>query len=173
MKKNLQYAVLFMMLICMVSSCKKTKTVDDYRSEYLSVPEMKLSQADSSEVRALVDNYLLCLRNNQFSDAVDMLYYMNGVNDIVPMPKDLKDNQLKMLQRFRGIRYDLEKITYSKDYDNIASYVVTLFDKQKNDPRPNTARFFIKPVRVDGKWYLTMADTMSDRTGTHGTLIKN
>ena len=51
--------------------------------------------------------------------------------------------------------------------------VFLFFEKQKDDPRPNTAQFFLKPVRIDGRWYLTMADTMTDKTGTHGTLIKN
>ena len=173
MKKNLFYALVFVLLIGMVSSCKKKKTVDEYREEYLTVPEMQLSQADSTEVRAMVDNYLQCLRNNQFEDAVDMLYYQSGVNTIIPMPKELKASQLAMIKRFRGIKYELQSITYSKDYDNLACYLVTMFEKEKNDPRPNTAQFFIKPVRVEGKWYLTSPDSRSDRLGTHGSLIQN
>lgn len=173
MKKNLFYALIIVMIVGMASSCKKKKTVEEFREEYIQVPAMQLTQADSTEVRSLVENYLQRLRDNQFEDAVDMLYYMDGVNKIIPLPDELKNTQLAMIKRFRGIRYELQRISYSKEYDNIAQYVVTLFEKQKGDNRPNTAQFFIKPVRVDGKWYLTMADTMTDRTGTHGTLIQN
>ena len=173
MKKNLFFTILMVLALCMVFSCgKKKKTLEDYREEYLTKPAYSLTQSDSTEVRALVDNYLQLLRDNQFEEAVDMLYYMNG-SKIIPMPDELKKPQLTMIKRFRGVKYELDRIVYSKEYDNIACYVVTLFEKQKNDPRPNTAQFFLKPVRVDGHWYLTMADTQSDKTGTHGTLIKN
>lgn len=173
MKKNLFFTILMVLALCVVCSCgKKKKTLDDYREEYLTKPAISLTQSDSTEVRALVDNYLQLLRDNQFEDAVDMLYYMNGAK-IIPMPKELKQRQLAMIKRFRGVKYDLQRIVYSQEYDNIACYVVTLFEKQKGDPRPNTAQFFLKPVRIDGRWYLTMADTMTDKTGTHGTLIKN
>ena len=173
MKKNLFFTILMVLALCMVFSCgKKKKTLEDYREEYLTKPAYSLTQSDSTEVRALVDNYLQLLRDNQFEEAVDMLYYMNG-SKIIPMPDELKKPQLTMIKRFRGVKYELDRIVYSKEYDNIACYVVTLFEKQKNDPRPNTAQFFLKPVRVDGRWYLTMADSQSDKTGTHGTLIKN
>ena len=173
MKKNLFFTILIVLILCMVYSCgKKKKSLDEYRDEYLTKPAISLTQSDSTEVRALVDNYLQLLRDNHFEDAVDMLYYMNGPK-IIPMPKELKQRQLSMIRRFRGVRYDLQRIVYSQEYDNIACYMVTLFEKEKNDPRPNTAQFFLKPVRIDGRWYLTMADAMSDKTGTHGTLIQN
>ena len=173
MKKNLFFAILMVLALCMVSSCgKKKKTLEDYREEYLTKPAISLTQSDSMEVRSLVDNYLQLLRDNQFEDAVDMLYYMNG-SKIIPMPDELKRTQLSMIKRFRGVKYELQRIVYSQEYDNIACYVVTLFEKKEGDPRPNTAQFFLKPVRIEGRWYLTMADTMTDKTGTHGTLIKN
>jgi hypothetical protein len=173
MKKNLFFTILMVLALCMVCSCgKKKKSLNEYREEYLTKPSISLTQSDSTEVKALVDNYLQLLRDNQFEDAVDMLYYMNGPK-IIPMPDELKKPQLAMIKRFRGIKYELDRIVYSQELDNIACYVVTLFEKEKNDPRPNTAQFFLKPVRVEGRWYLTMADSQSDKTGTHGTLIKN
>ena len=90
MKKNLFYALIIVMIVGMASSCKKKKTVEEFREEYIQVPAMQLTQADSTEVRALVENYLQRLRDNQFEDAVDMLYYMDGVNKIIPLPDELK-----------------------------------------------------------------------------------
>jgi hypothetical protein len=50
-------------------------------------------------------------------------------------------------------------------------YTVTLFEKAEDDPVSNKISFFIKPVRRDGQWYLTLADSQTD--STHGSEIKN
>ena len=58
MKKNLFFTILMVLTLCMVCSCgKKKKSLDEYREEYLTKPAISLTQSDSTEVRALVDNY--------------------------------------------------------------------------------------------------------------------
>jgi cytochrome c-type biogenesis protein CcmH/NrfG len=44
-------------------------------------------------------------------------------------------------------------------------------EKQPDDPVSNQISFYIKPVRRDGQWYLTLADSQTD--STHGSEIKN
>jgi hypothetical protein len=74
-----------------------------------------------------------------------------------------------MLTRFKGVKYDLDRIVYDQETDNIAKYTVTLFEKETGDPRPNTISFMLKPIRRDGKWYLTYCDDVSG----NGTNLPN
>ena len=72
---------------------------------------------------------------------------------------------------FKGVRYDVEKLVFLTPIDNEVVYLATLFEKQENDPRPNEMRFVLKPIRIDGKWYLTVADSPTSTINLKGTNI--
>ena len=76
-----------------------------------------------------------------------------------------------VLGHFLGLNYTIDEVRFHKETDCQVRYSVELFEKAADDPVSNKVSFFIKPVRRDGQWYLTLADTESD--STHGSEIEN
>lgn len=167
------FAVVLLLSLGSCGGKKETKvpTTDEILQE-VSRLDMTMTAQDSAEVFSLVNLYLDKLRAGKFDEAVGMLYYLNG-DKIESLHPTTAATELSVLNRCKGVKYDLVRITYKSEYDNIAKYTVTLFDKEQGDPRPNTISFVMKPVRVEGKWYLTMADRTTESHDFNGTEIPN
>ena len=39
---------------------------------------------------------------------------------------------------------------------------VTLFDKPEGDPKPNMTAMYLRPVKFEGRWYLTVWDNITN-----------
>ena len=68
-----------------------------------------------------------------------------------------------------GTKYEFKKHAFLNLGGGV-QYTATLFDKKEGDPRPNKLSFLLKPVRYQGRWYLTMAD--SDDRNTSRSKIR-
>ena len=121
----------------------------------------------------MLNDLMTRLNNGDFEGAVSMMSFLQG-DSIIPLPKELRKRQMRALTSSHGIRYELEKLQFDSEKDNLARIKIILFEKTgPEDHRPNEISLFVKPVRRDGKWFLTSADTMSDTNMLHGTQIKN
>ena len=100
------------------------------------------------------------------------LSFLDG-DSIVTLPAGLQKRQANALMNMQGIRYEVDKLVFDREIDNIVKINVILFDKEANDPRPNLMTFYLKPIRRNGKWYLTTADNVTDTNHLGGTQIKN
>ena len=169
-KSSLYFIVLAMALF--MGSCggdKKKSSTEDVKYPQ---PNMELSAADTTEVIALTNQFLDRLRAEKFDEAVGMIFFLNG-DSIESLSNDRARGQKALLIRCKGVRYDIDYFKFSEEKDNIVKYTVTMFEKDADDPRPNKTSFFLKPIRRDGKWFLTMADSMSDTNHMNGTNIEN
>ena len=70
-------------------------------------------------------------------------------------------------RRREQFRYTESIESYDRQFPSHLIYPSAEFEKDENDNRPNKISFFIKPVRRDGKWYLTMGDTMVNPNPSH------
>jgi hypothetical protein len=61
-----------------------------------------------------------------------------------------------------GIDYEVDRLVFLNDKRNELKLSVTLFEKPEGDKRPNKTSFYMKPVRFEGKWYLTTKDNITD-----------
>jgi hypothetical protein len=151
-------AVVLTMSLSSCSSCSGNKAEE---SEGEEKQLMELSKYDTTAVMSLVERYFTCLRTNHVDEAVDMLYYLDEQGNIIPLPDDLKRGQRRMLQLHAGLKYSIDYIKFWQETDSEVKFTCTLFDKEPGDTRPNEVKFLIRPMRHDGEWYLTMADTPS------------
>jgi hypothetical protein len=161
MKKSLLFTVAVMLLLgfssCSDKKTAKTPTLKELADSLIDRPNFEMDSQDSAEVFNLVTQYLNKLREGKIDEAVGMLYYL--VEDsVIAMPAKAVEGQKALLGRFQGVSYDLESISYDDETDNLARYTVTLFEKEPNDPRPNTMSFGLNPVRREGKWFLTLSN---------------
>lgn len=162
-----------MIIACLVfglSACQgdKKKTVQEQEEEYFQKPRMSLTQADTTEVLAQVERYLSLLQDKDYDDALGMLYFLNK-DSIQALSAAMVEQYKEVYPRYHGIRYEIERMTFLNEKDNEVVYTVTFFDLKPGDKvLPNKKSFTLKPVRRDGKWYLTLADTQSDTNVLNG-----
>lgn len=157
------------------SSCKqdqKRKANEEVLKEVLADgTQMELGSNDTTVVFELTEKYLECLRDKDLDGAIAMLHYLKDGNEIVSLPEAVEKRQRMVLGAFLGLNYTIDELRFHKETDCQVRYSVELFEKAADDPVSNKVSFFIKPVRRDGQWYLTLADTESD--STHGSEIVN
>lgn len=166
-KKSLIFA-LFAVAVLLLASCSSKKgaepmSYEEAKAEFIDEPTMTLSANDTAEVNKLIENYLGTLRTYDVAGAVAQLKYQVA-DSVVDLPAKDKEKQMNMLNMFKGIKYELDYISFLKETDCAAKYTVTLFEiKDENDTRPNKISFMLKPVRWKNKWYLTLADSENNK----------
>lgn len=156
-------------LALVFSACRQDKKSQD--AEAPKGPQMEVSANDTATVRELCEKYLDCLRNSDLDGAIAMLHYLKDGNEIVSLPKPVEERQRMVLRQFLGLKYRMESLIFHKETDCQARYSAELFEKTDDSSVSNKVSFYIKPVRRNGEWYLTMADSESD--STHGSEIEN
>ena len=159
-------------MLFLVASCKRQKTVKELEQDYIIQPVDSFTSVDSSEVSNLVSQFIDRLNQKDIKGAVSMLSFLNG-DTIIPLNRDMALRQANALHNMQGIRYDVDKMQFMEDKDNIVKVKVVLFEKAAGDDRPNTLIFYLKPVRYEGNWYLTTVDNITDTSNRGGTAIKN
>ncbi len=174
MRKSAVYLLLLSFLVmAAVSSCgKKEKSVKQLEDEFLVQPKDSFNTTDTAEVKKLVDEFIYRLNRKDIKAAVSMLSFLDG-DSIISLPKDLARRQARTLMNVQGVRYTVERLVFDQEKDNIVKVNIVLFEKKADDPRPNTTALYLKPIRRDGKWYLTTVDNMTDTNNLGGTKIQN
>lgn len=152
-----------LLLTMSFSSCKKDKNKEDM--EYTLQPKMYLQKHDTTEVMNLTTHFLDKLKNNKIDEAVSMLYYLDKKHRVIKLPDTLALRQKQVFKMFPVLSYKITGITFDKETDSQVKYTIEFFKKQHGDNRPNTISFFIKPMRVNNVWYLTMYDSNTNNGG--------
>lgn len=155
MKRFSLFLVVLLMLTFYVG-CSDKKAPKHQKKEYVFTAE------DSAEVLKLVDQFTTYMKDNDIRLAVEMLNILKG-DSIIPMEPVQMRRQAMALSMVKGVKWDLNYLIFKSDKDNEVKIDVTLFEKDENDPRPNMTAFFFRPVRFEGKWYLTAKDNITDR----------
>ena len=164
MKKTFLYlSILSSILLFCLSSCTGNKTGDQSQGHEDTKQIMSLSKNDTTAVKSLVERYFNCLRNKKVDEAISMLYYLDENGLIIPLPDELKQNQRRILQMHSGLEYKIDYIKFWQETDSEVKFTCILFDKKPGDNRPNEVKFLIRPMRHNDEWYLTMADTPSQK----------
>ena len=125
------------------------------------IKEMVLSANDTTSVCEISDQFMTLLQNKKYDEAVDMLYFLKGGYDLVKLSEEDQATQKNALMLLPVLRYKLTSITFVSEEDSQVRYDFEFFEKEEGDDRPNTTALFLKPVRRDGRWYLTLYDTQT------------
>ena len=119
---------------------------------------MSLSEADTTKVVDLMNQYFDLLMNKDFDGAMSMVSQLRN-DSLTEMTPELQKHYQMGMRIITPIRYQLESIIFRTESDCLVRYSAVLFEKEDvNDNRPNKMFYAIKPVRVNGEWHLTVAD---------------
>jgi hypothetical protein len=156
MKRLSLFLTILLLLTVFVGCSDKKAPAQKHKKEYVFSPE------DSTEVLNLVGQFTKYLEGDDLRSAVEMLNILKG-DSIFPLEPVQQRRQAMALSIVKGVRYDVNYLVFKSDKDNEVKLDITLFEKEENDPKPNKISFYFRPVRFEGKWYLTTKDNITDR----------
>lgn len=164
----LRYSCLVLGAVLCILSCSEKAGRKEIAG---GAPAMALEGRDTTAVYGLAKQFLELLKAEKVDEAVSMLYFLDGEGRIVPLPDTLAVRQKAVFRAFPVLGYRIDSIIFSTETDSQVKYTIEFFKKQPGDTRPNTTSFYIKPMRVKGRWYLTMFDSNTYNGGD--TSIRN
>lgn len=126
-------------------------------------PQMNVTRDDSALVIDLVNLYFNYIQHKNYSGAMSMVYYLGPNKKLVAPPKVLYNKELTAISQFPIYGYNIEYLKFYKETDSEVKYTIYLQDPKKVQ-KPATMSGMMRPVRVDGKWYLTLADAQSEQS---------
>ncbi len=157
MKKFLFFMTAILVFTGMLTSCKDKKAPEVQKK----VKQSMFTKADTTRVFELVEQFTNCLQNNDIKSAIEMLVYLDQ-DSIKPLSKANIQRQINALSFIAGKTYQLDRIVMNDNKRNEAKIDVVLFEKKEGDRRPNTTSFYLRPVYIDGQWYLTTRDNVTN-----------
>ena len=158
MKKIVIFLAAALLVGTALTSCKDKKAPADSKPVGTSM----FTKEDTTKVMDLVNQFTMRLQNSDIKGAMDMLVYLDG-DSIKPQTAANMQRQAVTLSFIAGKPgYELERIILNNTTNNEAKINVVLFEKKdENDKRPNTTAFYLRPVYIDGQWYLTTKDNIT------------
>ena len=160
MKKSL-FALLAVMTLSFWSCGNKQKEVpSDEPPVY-----MELSQKDTAAVLDLVNQYLELVKQGNKEEALAMLHIYEN-DSLKDLPAHFAEKQKLSMGALRPVRYEIERMVFRHENDCEVRYSAILFEKQDGDTAPNRITCHLKPVRQNGQWYLTIADSEDQNTAS-------
>lgn len=150
---------------CSLSSCSDKKKREWKPEMAIQQAEMKLDNQDSVKVFTMVRDYLENVKNGNYDDAIKMLYYLNKDNKIEQLPASLAKQERMGISAFKVYAYRIETLRFLKETDCKVSYYMILQDPEqckKEGKKPAEIGALIRPVRENGVWYLTLANSATE-----------
>ena len=142
----------FLVVICVLSlvvSCSSKGTRNDkHKKEYVFTAQ------DTAEVKSLVDAFIERIDSSDIGGAVEMIQVLHN-DSLFPLTPGLARHQGMALSVLRGVKWKMAYIIFRNELDNEVKIDITLFEKPEGDPKPNMSAFYLRPVKFEGKWYLT------------------
>ena len=161
--KKVTFSLMLGLALVMTWSCteKKQQNTTEGNNLIITDPEYTFTKADTSEVMDLANQFIVRMKNHDVRSAVEMIYFLDG-DSIKPLSPLNQQRQARALVAIAGIDYEVDRLVFLNDKRNELKLSVTLFEKPEGDKRPNKTSFYMKPVRFEGKWYLTTKDNITD-----------
>lgn len=152
------FGILFCMaIVCGAISCENKKAAKSMENKENFVST--LTATDTTTVLNLATQCMNFLKANQTEEALQMMYSMVD-NRPMPISEEQKQKLNSKFKMFPVLQYALDSYKFTSETNNVIKYKFEFFiHKDQNDKTPNTIGFMFVPVRVDGKWYLTIPET--------------
>lgn len=141
-------------LLC---ACNGDKKQGDTLESKNFGPLMTLDSQDTIIVDQLSTEFIEHLKNNEYADAISMLYYLDPDSSVVPLPRNLAIRQEQIFRTFPVLDYRFESIRFRTETDCQVKFNITFSHNAEGEDY--TTSLYLQPVRRDGQWYLTIRDS--------------
>ena len=135
---------------------------DEPKKESFGIqPEMTVSNLDTTTVVQMTNDFLEQVKQGQVEDAVSRLYVYE--NEQLRQLNDQERQQCTMLySMFPVYDYKVTTFRFFKETDSEVHFEMTIEDPATTDS-PAHQQGLIRPIRYNGTWYLTLANTATEQ----------
>lgn len=165
MRKNIICLLVFLGCI-LIAGCNSGKK-EDKRKEYIPL-KMDVSSKDTVAVTQLSEKFMKLLQKEDYESALNMLYFLNKDGEVVPLTAEQRQQQLGIFKVFPVIDYTNKGIIFNSEKDSQVKFEIQFTPSEEDKPGAVT-NLFLKPMRVNGEWFLTTYDSKT----TPPSQIKN
>ena len=127
-----------------------------------TTPSMVFTHEDTVEIQQMVGQFIDRLDNKDIRGAVEMLNFLAEGEKIEPLNTIQKRRQAMSLANVMGVKYEMRHFILRSETNNEVKMEITLFEKPEGDKRPNTTAMYFRPVKYQGKWFLTVWDNITE-----------
>ncbi len=158
-KKNYmkrQYFYLTIILLLILSACSEQKKEKKQTAQDKFISE--LTAQDTLDILRLSNACMDTLKMGHIDAAIDMLYIIRN-DSLIKVPQNKEKELRQNFKFFPVVDYKLDYYAFIDQANNDVKYQIEFFKHTSpEDKTPNTIGFMINPVKVDGKWFLTLKD---------------
>lgn len=165
MMKKILYTLTAVLLITSCSSHPKysghngEKTQKDAEAEFIS----NIKASDSLAVVKTGEKCMQLLKDRKLDEALSMLNVLKD-NAVLPLPDDYSEHLRKRFTIMPVYDFSFDYFAFSTEGNNDLAYIYEFGQKNEDGVAP-TIKLTFNPVKVDGRWYLTLKDLgMSSKT---------
>ncbi|MCD8235051.1 MAG: hypothetical protein LUD00_00025 [Prevotellaceae bacterium] len=143
-------AVMVCLVMLSVSSC---------HSNTSSQEEPEFTQQDTADIRNIAVVYMDLLKSGDYESAARMLLKEQEDSSLSVLTEDEIRSEVARSEMFPCLNYTIDTLMLNADGGSVVKCIVEFFEKDPDDPRPNTIGFTLCPVKDEnGEWKLVKAD---------------
>ena len=144
-------------------SGNKKQEQEPQQKKSLLPPHIDFTAEDSSAIRLLAREYLACFEAKDYDNAAAMLYKLQN-DSIVELSSTEREKFLKTIRQLPNYGTKMKGFSLYTETNNRLIYLLQVTSGGNLDTEEGIMRFYLNPVRRDGKWYLTLFDPEAEGT---------
>lgn len=161
--RKLTFAFVLTTILLGLSSCQSTdkkKVVSEMAQQHANDFVSGLVKEDTAAVKDLVDKFMNFVQNNQYGQAVAMLYKLDledAWNEPLQLSSEEMESTVKMLKQIPVLSYRISNIKFESALKNEVKCAIVM---RKGDETASEAvnNWYFKPVNYLGGWRLCLMD---------------
>ena len=158
MKSKYLFLVAGVLVLLLAASCMKKAEAP--KSTDPLAPQMTVSAFDTTTVQQLTYEFLDLLKEEKYDEAISRLYVLEN-DQVKPLPDNQKAECLFSLGLHKVYGYQITDYTFFKETDSEVRCEMYIEDPATKSDPARLVRLF-RPVRRNGAWYLTLANTQTE-----------
>jgi len=148
--------------LALTTSCSDSKKIKPIGPIGAEKPAYTFSHEDTVEVQGLVSQFIAHMEQKDLRGAVEMLSFLAKGDSIRPLSPVMQRRQAMSLSVVQGVKFEMRHMILRSNTNNEVKMDITLFEKEPGDPKPNMTAVYFRPVKFEGKWYLTVWDNITN-----------
>lgn len=156
-----KYLVLIVAIVALMMAACQGKKEGPAKSNDPFQPQMTVSPYDTATVKQLTNEFLELVKNEQIDEAISRLYVLDG-DEVKPLPDAQKPECRFWLSMYKVYDYRITNFTFYKETDSEVNYELIIEDPVMKE-NPARMNGLIRPVRRDGAWFITLANSKTDK----------
>lgn len=128
------------------------------RSEFIRPASVNFTQQDTSEILALVNHYVDCMKHKDYNNAFADLYYLSGQDSVRPLTKDDCKKAADVYSHLPIHDCSMVSFSLKGKSENVIKVGLQITSQGSIADGVGVMYIGLRPVKVGNKWYLTFLD---------------